>query len=96
MAATKSPTALQYLDKAMGGLREIGLVPEKSGDPAPIVALLNQITDLDPDRVAAIARTLDQMSVFNDVVREHISGITVGERYEGITTAFNCSPLESL
>ena len=89
MAATKSPTALQYLDKAMGGLREIGLVPEKSGDPAPIVALLNQITDLDPDRVAAIARTLDQMSVFNDVVREHISGITVGERYEGITTAFN-------
>lgn len=86
---TKSPTALQYLDKAMGGLRELGLAPEKTTDPAPIVALLNQITDLDPDRVAAIARTLDQASHFNDIVREHISGVTVGERYEGITTAFN-------
>lgn len=89
MAKTKSPTALQYLDKAMGGLRELGLVPEKTGEAAPIVALLNQISDLDPDRVAAIARTLDQMSVFNDVVREHVAGITVGERYEGITAAFN-------
>ena len=89
MAQTKSPTALQYLDKAMSSLRDIGLAPEAAGEPAPIVALLNQISDLDPDRVAAIARTLDQMSHFNDIVREHISGITVGERYEGITTAFN-------
>lgn len=85
----KSPTALQYLDKAVGSLRQLGLVPEKSGDPAPIVALLNQISSLQPDKVAAIARTLDQMSVFNDVVREHVAAITVGERYEGITTAFN-------
>lgn len=87
---TSSPTALQYLDKAMGGLRELGLLPDRAGqDAAPIVALLEQITDLDPDKVAAIARTLDQASVFNDVVREQISGITIGERYEGITTAFN-------
>jgi hypothetical protein len=84
-----SPTALQYLDKAMGSLRQLGLIPAKSGDPAPIVALLNQISDLQPDKVAAIARTLDQMTVFNDVVREHISAITVGERYNEITNAFN-------
>lgn len=87
--AVTSPTALQYLDKAMGSLRQLGLVPEKSGDPAPIVALLNQISDLDPDKVAAIARTLDQASLFNDVVRENVSGMKVGQRYEGITTAFN-------
>lgn len=84
-----SPTALQYLDKAVGSLRQLGLFPEKKGDPAPIVALLNQITELQPDKVTAIARTLDQMSVFNDVVREHISAITVGERYQDITNAFN-------
>ena len=84
-----SPTALQYLDKAMGSLRQLGLLPEKKSDPAPVVALLNQITDLQPDKVTTIARTLDQMSVFNDVVREQVSGITVGERYEGINTAFN-------
>lgn len=87
--AVKSPSALQYLDKAMGSLRELGLVPEKAGDAAPIVALLNQISDLDPDKVAAIARTLDQASLFNDVVRENVSGMHVSQRYEGITAAFN-------
>lgn len=87
--AKPSPTALQYLDKAMGGLRQLGLLPAKPGDPAPVVALLNQITALEPDKVAAIARTLDQMSVFNDVVREQVSAVTIAERYEGITTAFN-------
>ena len=87
--ATSSPSALQYLDRAMGGLRKLGLVPEKAGDPAPIVALLNQISELDPDKVTTIARTLDQSSTFNDVVRENVSGMKVGERYEGITKAFN-------
>src|SRR5690349_12947079 len=86
---TASPTALQYLDKAMGSLRQLGLLPEKKGDPAPVVALLSQISDLQADKVAAIARTLDQASVFNDVVRENVSGITVSDRYEGVTKAFN-------
>lgn len=84
-----SPTALQYLDKAVGSLRQMGLLPEKSGEVAPIVALLNRISQLEPEKVTAIARTLDQMSAFNDVVREHISAITVGERYQQITNAFN-------
>ncbi|MGH1420340.1 MAG: cell surface protein [Hyphomonas sp.] len=85
-----SPTALQYLDRAMGGLKGLGLVPTKAekGSAAPIVALLEKISDLDETRVAAIARTLDQMSLFNDVVREQLSGMTIGERYEGITAAF--------
>ncbi|HAY06513.1 MAG TPA: cell surface protein [Hyphomonas sp.] len=89
MATTTSPTALQYLDKAMGGLKQLGLVPGGKSGAAPIVALLEQISDLEPEKVAAIARTLDQASLFNDVVREQISGITVGERFEGITKAFN-------
>ena len=90
MSETSSPTALQYLDRAMGGLRDLGLIKDDQiAGSAPIVALLEQISDLEPDKVAAIARTLDQASVFNDVVREQISGVTIGERYEGITTAFN-------
>ena len=84
-----SPTALQYLDKAVGNLRKLGLFPETKSDPAPVVALLNQITELSPDKVTTIARTLDQASTFNEVVREHISAIKVGDRYEVITTAFN-------
>ncbi|MEE2691496.1 MAG: cell surface protein [Pseudomonadota bacterium] len=88
VAAQSRATALQYLDRAMGGLRDLGLVAEK-GEPAPIVALLNQIAALDEDRVAAIARTLDQASWFNEVVRQEVSGMSVGERYEGITKAFD-------
>ena len=87
-----SPTALQYLDKAVGSLRQLGLFPEKKGDPAPVVALLNQITELSPDKVTTIARTLDQASMFNEVVREHISAIKVGERYETITNGVQLDP----
>lgn len=79
---------MKYLDKALNSLRDLGLVPEKT-DPAPIVALLEKISDLDEDKVLAIARTLNQASLFNEVVREQISGMRVGDRYEEITTAFD-------
>ena len=88
MAEEQRKTALQYLDRAMGELRALGFAQE-DGEPAPIIALLNQISDLDETRVAAIARTLDQASHFHDVVREQVEGMNVGERYDGITAAFD-------
>ena len=81
-------TVLKYFDRAMNQLRDLGLVPEKS-DEAPVVALLNRITSLDEAKVTAIARTLSQASLFNEVVREQISSMTIGERYEDITDKFN-------
>jgi hypothetical protein len=81
-------TSLKYLDKALNRLRDLGLMPE-STDDAPIVVLLNQITDLDEAKVISIARTLNQASTFNEVVREQISAMEIGERYQGITAAFN-------
>jgi hypothetical protein len=84
--AIKSP--LQYLDKASSALREMGLMPEKV-EPAPINALLEKISDLDQDKIALIARTLGQSSVFNEVVREQTSKMEVGERYQAITSGFN-------
>ncbi|MBI1393646.1 MAG: cell surface protein [Alphaproteobacteria bacterium] len=85
---TTRPTALQYLDRAMGELRALGFAPEP-GEPAPIVALLNQISALDEDKVAAIARTLNEASHFNDVVRSEVAGMNVAERYDGVTAAFD-------
>ncbi|MFO1419286.1 MAG: hypothetical protein U1E83_11560 [Methylotetracoccus sp.] len=79
---------LKYLDKALGTLRDLGLFPDQR-TPAPIVPLLERITGLDPTRVAVIARTLDQMSLFNEVVREQVGGMEIGERYDAITQAFN-------
>ena len=83
-------TPMQYLDKALNHLQDLGLVPSKDGDQEePIIALLNQISDLDEGRVTAIARTLDKASMFNDVVREQVQAMEIGERYEKITDAFN-------
>lgn len=81
-------TALTYLNRAIDGLRDLGLVPE-STEEAPIVALLDRISDLDETKVVAIARTLSQASLFNEVVREQISGMSLAERYEDITKSFD-------
>lgn len=88
MNMTTSP--MQYLDKAMNTLHDMGLVPdEPGGGEAPVIALLNLISDLDEERVAAIARTLDKASLFNDVVREQVQAMEIGQRYEKITNSFN-------
>jgi hypothetical protein len=89
MADVAVSPPMQYLDKALGTLRDLGLMPEKRGEAAPITALLNRISDLDDQRVTLIARTLDQMSTFNEVVREQITAMDVGERYRKIAEAFN-------
>ena len=83
-----SSSPMQYLDKAMHALRDLGLVPEKI-EEAPVIALINQIADLDEARVVAIARTLSQASLFNEVVREQVTSMKLGERYQEITTSFN-------
>ena len=81
-------TPMQYLDQATNALREIGIIPPKA-EEAPINGLLQRISDLDQDRIAIIARTLGQTSVFNEVVREQVQAVEIGERYRQITAAFN-------
>lgn len=89
-AATIAATPLQYLERAVNGLHDLGLMPtEGDRQVEPIIALLNQISALDEGRVTAIARTLNQASLFNDVVREQVQAMEIGSRYEGITNAFN-------
>jgi hypothetical protein len=81
-------TPLQYLDKAMGALRDLGLAPPATQD-APIVGLLEKISDLSPDKVAIITRTLGQTEVFNEVVRNQVSQMEIGERYKAVTAGFD-------
>ena len=87
-APVKIHTPMQYLDKAVGALRELGLAPGKAED-APINALLEQISNLEPDKIAVIARTLGQTSVFNEVVREQTTAMDIGTRYQDIAQSFN-------
>lgn len=81
-------TPMQYLDRAVGALRDLGVLPPAVKD-APIVGLLEKISDLDPDKIVVITRTLGQTEVFNEVVRTQISGMEIGERYKAITAAFD-------
>ncbi|WP_333823781.1 cell surface protein [Pinisolibacter sp.] len=81
-------TPMQYLDKAMGALRDLGLAPAATQD-APIVGLLEKISDLEPDKIVVITRTLGQTEVFNEVVRNQIAGMEIGERYKQITAGFD-------
>lgn len=81
-------TPMQYLDRALSTLRDLGITPSK-GEEAPINALLQQISDLEPDKVTVIARTLNQAANFNEVVREHVAAMQVGDRYRQITEGFN-------
>ncbi len=82
------PMPLNYLDKALTKLRDVGLMPEKPNE-TPVVAMIQKISDLDEERAVAIARTLNHTTVFNEVVREQVSAMEVGERYEQIAAAFN-------
>ena len=80
--------ALQYLDRALETVQDMGLKPESSGED-PIGALLDQITELDKDKVTIIARTLAEASTFNEIVRNEIAGMKIGERYDDVVEQFN-------
>ncbi|KQT49416.1 cell surface protein [Devosia sp. Leaf420] len=85
-AVTERP--LQYLDKAVNAIRDLGIWPANQGEQ-PITGLLQQITELDETRVILIGRTLSQASAFNEVVREQVAAMKIGERYEEITKGFD-------
>jgi hypothetical protein len=88
MATEIMEKPLQYLDKAVGAIRDLGLWPESSAEQ-PITGLLNQITGLDETKVILIGRTLTQASAFNEVVRNQVAAMNIGERYNAITESFN-------
>lgn len=88
MATDVMDKPLQYLDKAVGAIRDLGIWPESSAEQ-PITGLLNEITGLDETKVILIGRTLTQASSFNEVVRSQVAGMNVGNRYEEITNSFN-------
>jgi len=81
-------TPMQYLDRATSALRDLGIVPPQSVE-APINGLLERISDLDQDRIVIIARTLGQASVFNEIVRDQVQAMEIGERYRQIAESFN-------
>lgn len=81
-------TPLNYLDRALKTVTDLG-IETKAGDADPITGLLEQIADLDQDKVAVIGRTLAEASTFNEIVRNEVAGMEVSDRYNNIVNAFN-------
>ncbi|MEL6290930.1 MAG: cell surface protein [Pseudomonadota bacterium] len=79
---------LKKLDKALTQVRDLGLEVESPGE-SPIGGLLEQIYDLDQNSVTIIAKTVAETSTFNEIVRNEISEMTIGTRYEEIVQGFN-------
>jgi hypothetical protein len=79
---------MQYLDKATGALRTLGLMPGEDRGSADQRAPAED-SDMDEERITVIARTLGQASVFNEVVREQTEAVQIGERYKQIAQGFD-------
>ena len=83
-----SSQVIPYIDRAVQLLNKIGIIIKPQAD-APILKLLDNVAEIDKNRVIAIARTLQQQSAFNQVVREQIDGVEVSQRYTNIVNHFD-------
>ena len=83
-----SSQVIPYIDRAVQLLNKIGIIIKPQAD-APILKLLDNVAEIDKNRVIEIARTLQQQSAFNQVVREQIDGVEVSQRYTKIINHFD-------
>ena len=82
------PTGIQqYLDKAVGALKKFGVAT--SQQPTEMVKMLDEVKHVNEAKVLAIAKTIQQMSTFNQLVRDNVESINIGTRYLEITQMFD-------
>src|SRR5690242_17575959 len=83
-----STTTQTYLEKAVDVLEKFGL---KSSEevPAELIRLLEEVRHVDEPRALAIANTIKYMSSFNQLVRDNVENINVGNRYLEISQMFD-------
>lgn len=81
-------TAPKYLQKAIDSLKVLG-IGSSDVDVTPIANLLKRISDVDPDNVLILARTVAQQQNFDDVVANQISQINFSNRYDDIVKRFD-------
>ncbi len=78
----------KYLDKAVDVLEKFG-VTGKQDAPAELIRLLEEVRHVDEARAVAIANTIKYMSTFNQLVRDNVENINVGNRYLEISQMFD-------
>ncbi len=77
-----------YLERAMTGLRTLGINLLQPVQDAPVLVLLDRVAQYDLQKVTAIAAVLQQSTAFNSMVREQIEGMDISARFMDITQSF--------
>ncbi|MGY2293499.1 merozoite surface protein 3b [Pseudomonas sp. SDO528_S397] len=77
-----------YLERAITGLRTLGINLLQPAQDAPVLVLLDRVAQYDTAKVTAIAAVLQQSTTFNSVVREQIAGMDISARFMDITQSF--------
>ncbi|AXI61033.1 merozoite surface protein 3b [Pseudomonas kribbensis] len=77
-----------YLERALTGLRTIGINLFQPVHDAPVLVLLDRVAQYDNSKVTAIASVLQQSTAFNSMVREQIEGMDISTRFMDITQRF--------
>lgn len=81
-------TMRKYLDRALTVLERFGISAREDA-PQEMIHLLESVKHLDESKVLAIAEVIKHMSTFNEMVRENVASVTVGNRYMEITQMFD-------
>lgn len=86
---TMSPAnkALAYLDKAVSGVAKLGIT-QPAGE-MPVQTLIAQVSEFGSDEAMSVSLVLARQGMFNDAVRQEITGMDIANRYELITTSFS-------
>ncbi|EJM16269.1 hypothetical protein PMI21_03017 [Pseudomonas sp. GM18] len=77
-----------YLERALTGLRTIGINLFQPVQDAPVLVLLDRVAQYDTTKVTSIASVLQQSTAFNSMVREQIEGMDISTRFMDITQSF--------
>ena len=78
----------KYLDRAMAVLEKFG-VAGKDETGQELIRLLDEVKHIDEAKALAIANTVKHMSAFNQLVRDNVENISIGNRYLAISQAFD-------
>ena len=87
VAPAPSTSMQKYLDRAVKVLGQFKASTEDTN--SELVRLLEDVKHLDEPKVLAISRTISYMSRFNQLVRDNVENIDVGNRYLEISQGFD-------
>ncbi len=78
----------RYMDKALAVIDKLG-ISIKRDEGTNLATLLQDLVHVDEPKIMAIARTVQYMSTFNELVRDNVEAVNVSTRYNDITSMFD-------